>query len=72
AVVHDLAINLAGCEVDETQGFPQKRGLHTLPRAKISLWGLGAFISQARDGKQVTQVTPGWEVSERFQEDAIA
>src|ERR1700678_3525220 len=31
----------------------------SLPRAKISLWGLGAFISQARDTKQVTQVTPG-------------
>src|SRR5271156_1487083 len=29
------------------------------PRAKISLWGLGAFISQAGDTKQVTQVTPG-------------
>jgi hypothetical protein len=43
------------------KAFLKKRGPHTLagsPGAKISLWGLRAFISHAADTTQVTQVTP--------------
>jgi hypothetical protein len=40
------------------KAFLKKRGPHSFSRAKISLWGLGAFISQAWDARQVTQVTP--------------
>jgi hypothetical protein len=28
AVIHDLAINFAGCEVDETQDFPQRAAIY--------------------------------------------
>jgi hypothetical protein len=47
AVVHDLAVNLAGCEVDETQRLSLKSG-HTfrgVRRTPKSLWRLAAFIS---------------------------
>jgi hypothetical protein len=44
------------------KAFLKKREAHTItasaPGAKISLWGLRAFISHVADGKQVTQVTP--------------
>jgi hypothetical protein len=40
------------------KAFLNSAGPHTLPRAKISLWGLRAFISHAVDPRQVTQVTP--------------
>jgi len=43
------------------KAFLKKRGPHTLagsPGAKISLWGLRAFISYVADPRQVTQVTP--------------
>jgi hypothetical protein len=61
AVVHDFAVDLAGCEVDETQELSSiVRTAHPCGcwRAKISLRGLGFFISHAPDAGQVTQVTP--------------
>src|ERR1700722_12259876 len=55
AVIHDFAIDLAGCEVDETQDFPQSRGAAHSLRAKnipvcatrlyIARTGLGAGYS---------------------------
>jgi hypothetical protein len=48
AVVHDFAIDLAGCEVDETQDFPQSRGSARLPRAKnIPIGASGFYITRA-------------------------
>src|SRR5580658_10234413 len=40
------------------KAFLKSAGPHNLPRAKISLWGLRAFISHAVGPTQVTQVTP--------------
>src|SRR5579862_4269288 len=58
AVIHDLAVNLSGCEVDETQDFPQMRAVFPrLPRTPIPFWRLGPFISHGAYWPQVTQVT---------------
>jgi hypothetical protein len=48
AVVHDFTIDLAGCEVDETQGFPQKaRTAQLLARKNIPLGARGFYITGA-------------------------
>jgi hypothetical protein len=60
-VVHDLAIDLAGCEVDETQRLSSDR-THLQgrpPHTKVSNGGSTAFISYGARRSQVTQVTPG-------------
>src|SRR5215472_14618917 len=59
AVIHDFTIDLAGCEVDETQGFPQMRAaLRAASQQNTPVRGLGVFISHAGYLRQVTQVTP--------------
>src|SRR5579862_9596626 len=60
AIVHDLAVNLPGCEVDETQRLSSNadtpsRGCRS---AHLSFWRLGVFISYGGYSPQVTQVTP--------------
>ena len=61
AVIHDLAIDLSGCEVDETQGFPRKQAFPSgdAERHHVLIWRLAVFISYGQYGPQVTQVTPG-------------
>jgi hypothetical protein len=61
AVIHDFAIDLAGCEVDETQDFPQSRGSAYLPRAKNIPTGASGFYITRTGFEQVTQVTTGQE-----------
>src|SRR5450755_2829661 len=50
AIVHDFAVDLAGCEVDETQGLSSKAGppLRALPRTPMSLWRLGLLYHMER------------------------
>ena len=64
-VVHDLAVNLAGCEVDETQAFPQTRGRTPAGASahNMSLRGLAGFIPYGVGDPQVTCVTPGEETA---------
>src|SRR5258708_9634255 len=38
AVIHDLAIDLAGCEVDKTQDFPQKADVHNRAKRSADFW----------------------------------